>query len=132
MFFIFCYLDDIIIFSPDLEIRCIHLIEVLVNDLADLTKELKENIKLEIKRQEEYANKYWMEPPEFKKNDKVWINSLLIIKNSNKKLKPRKLGPFKVISKISSVSYKLDLPRNLRIHPVMIHVLELEPYCNEY
>ena len=28
-----------------------------------------------------------------------------------KKLKPRKLGPFKVISKRNPVSYKFDLPK---------------------
>jgi len=49
-----------------------------------------------------------MEPPEFKNNDKVWINSSLIIKNGNKKFKPRKLGPFKIISIVWLVSYKLD------------------------
>jgi len=104
--------------------------EELVKNLAELTKELKENIKLAISKQEKYANNYRMKPPEFKKNDKVWINSSLIIKNGNKKLKPRKLGPFKIISKISPVSYKLDLPKNLRIHPV-IHVSELEPYYED-
>ena len=104
--------------------------EELVKNLAELTKELKENIKIAIEKQEKYANKHRMEPPEFKKNDKVWINSSLIIKNGNKKLKPRKLGPFKILSKISPVSYKLDLPKNLRIHPIM-HVSDLEPYFED-
>ena len=101
-----------------------------MKDLAELTKELKENIKLAILKQEKYANKHRIDPPEFKKNDKVWINSSLILKNGNKKLKPRKLGPFKIISKISPVSYKLELPKNLRIHPV-IHVSDLESYYED-
>jgi len=104
--------------------------EELVNNLAELTKELKENIKSAIEKQEKFANKNRMEPPEFKKNDKVWINSSLIIKNGNKKLKPRKLGPFKILSKVSPVSYKLELPKNIKIHPV-IHVSELEPYYED-
>ena len=76
-----------------------------------------------------------MEPPKFKKNEKIWINNSLIIKNGNKKqLKPRKLGrPFKIISKISPVSYKLDLPpppkkkkKNLRIHPHIMKIISEE------
>jgi hypothetical protein len=61
----------------------------------------------------------------------VWINSSLIIHNGNKKLKPRKLGPYKIIKKISPVSYKLDLPKEIRIHPV-IHVSELEPFYEDH
>ena len=71
-----------------------------------------------------------MEAPEFKKNDKVWINSSLILRNKNKKLKPRKLGPYKILEKVSPVSYRVELPKNIRIHPV-IHVSELEPYFED-
>ncbi|KAG4089039.1 hypothetical protein H8356DRAFT_1336877 [Neocallimastix lanati (nom. inval.)] len=89
----------------------------LVNNFAERTKELKENIKLAIKKQKikKKANNHHMEPPEFK-SVKVWINCSPIIKNGSKKLKPIKLELFKVISKIS-----------LTIHPV-IHVSELDSY----
>ena len=43
---------------------------------------------------------------------------------------PRKLRPFKILSKVSPVSYKLELPKNVRIHPV-IHVSELELYYED-
>jgi len=79
---------------------------------------------------EKNVNKYCIEPPEFKKNDKVWISSTLIIKNSNKNLKSGKLGPFNAICKISLVSYKLDLQKNIRIH-LVIYVSEFEPYCED-
>ena len=48
-----------------------------------------------------------------------------------KKLKPRKLGPYKILRKVSPVSYKLELPKNLRIHPV-IHVSDLEPFYEDH
>ena len=104
--------------------------EELVKNLTDLSKELKKNLESASKKQEEYANRHRIKPPEFKANDKVWLNSSLVLRNKNKKLKPRKLGPFKIIQKVSPVTYKLDLPKKLRIHPI-IHVSELEPYYED-
>ncbi len=104
--------------------------EEFTNNLSKLYKELKENLIKAIKKQEKYANQHRMEAPEFKKNDKVWINSSLILRNKNKKLKPRKLGPYKILEKVSPVSYRVELPKNIRIHPV-IHVSELEPYFED-
>ena len=37
------------------------------------------------------------------------------------KFQPKYLGPFKILSKISSHAYKLDLPSSFKIHPV-IHI----------
>ena len=105
--------------------------EELVKNMNDLYKELKNNLEQASKKQETFANKYRSKPPEFKINDKVWINSSLILRNKNKKLKPRKLGPYKIIEKISPVTYKLSLPKSLRIHPI-IHVSELEPYYEDH
>lgn len=99
-------------------------------DLSELFKKLKENLKQAVKKQEIFANKHRIKAPEYKINDKVWINSSLIIRNKNKKLKPRKLGPFRIIEKVSPVSYKIELPKTLRIHPI-IHVSELEPYFED-
>jgi hypothetical protein len=104
--------------------------EDFVVNLSDLSKELKKNLETASKKQENFANKHRTQAPEFKKNDKVWLNSSLILRNKNKKLKPRKLGPFKIIKKISPVTYKLDLPKKYRIHPI-IHVSELEPYYED-
>jgi len=58
------------------------------------------------------------------------LNSSLVIHKGNKKLRTRKLGSFKIIKKISPVSYQLELPNNLKIHSV-IHVSELEPYYKD-
>jgi len=95
-----------------------------------ILEELKINIKKSIEVQKEYANKNRIAPPDFKVNDKVWVDSSLIIHKGNKKLKPKRLGPYKIIQKISPVSFKLELPKSLRIHPV-IHVSNLEPYYEE-
>ena len=42
-------------------------------------------------------------------------------KHASHKFEPRYLGPFKVIQKISSHAYKLELPPSMRIQPV-IHI----------
>jgi len=100
-------------------------------DLSELFKVLNENLNQARKKQEELTNRHCIEAPNFKLGDKAWINSLLIIHNGNKKFKPRKLGPYKIIKKISPLSYKLDLSKNIRIHPV-IHVSELEPFYEDH
>ena len=41
-----------------------------------------------------------------------------VAQRRNMKLSPRFYGPFKVVERVGSVAYKLDLPEESRIHPV--------------
>ena len=43
------------------------------------------------------------------------------------KLDYRRLGPFRILEKINDVTFRLDLPLQLRIHPIF-HSSFLEPY----
>ena len=45
---------------------------------------------------------------------------------ANRKLSQQRVGPFKVLSKIGTLAYKLELPPVMKIHPV-ISVAQLEP-----
>jgi len=80
------------------------------NDFNQIIKDLKTNLSKAIETQKKYADMKRCKPPEFKVGDKVWLDSSLVIHNRNKKFKPRKLGPYKIIEKISDISYKLELP----------------------
>lgn len=78
-------------------------------------------------RQAKYANRSRRDHL-FKVGDKVWLHAAHVrpaaASNAGRKLQPRYLGPYKVIKVISKVAYQLELPPELKIHPV-IHISKL-------
>ena len=49
----------------------------------------------------------------------VWLDTKnLTTSRPMKKLSEKRIGPFKVLKKIGTTSYKLDLPPTWHIHPV--------------
>jgi hypothetical protein len=60
--------------------------------------------------------------------DKVWLlRKNLKTRRPSDKLDHLKLGPFKILEQVNAVTFKLDLPSSMRIHPVF-HVSMLEVY----
>ena len=57
--------------------------------------------------------------------EKVWLNSKFIKTKRNRKLEAKFFGPFRVLHPVGKQAYKLELPRNWRIHDVF-HVSLLE------
>jgi len=104
--------------------------KVFSDDFNKIMDELKQNLKEFLCIQKRYADQHRQKPSKFKVNDKVYVNYDLFNRGGNKKLKPRKLGPF-IIKKIySNDTYKIKLPKSIRIHPI-IHVSNLEPYIDD-
>ena len=67
-------------------------------------------------------------PPEMNPGDWVLLNAKNIrTKRPTKKLAPKHYGPFKILDKIGSRSFRLELDKRWRIHNVF-HVSLLEPY----
>src|SRR5947199_2115865 len=75
----------------------------------------------------QYCNKGHRNAPTFERRNKVYLLRCNIrTKCSSNKLDFKKIGPFKILEKRSTVNYKLELPKGMRIHPVF-HISLLEP-----
>ena len=75
-----------------------------------------------------YYDQKRQEHPNYQIGDKVMLNAKNIrTKRPTKKLAPKLYGPFKIIEKIGSRSYRLELQSRWRIHNVF-HASLLEPY----
>ncbi|KAF8760803.1 hypothetical protein RHS01_01123 [Rhizoctonia solani] len=58
-------------------------------------------------------------PIEFKVGEEAWLDAKNVnLKTLSPKLTEQRLGPFKVIEKISDRAYRLELPSTMRIHNV--------------
>ena len=88
----------------------------------------RENLEKARKAMWNYYDQKRMEAPSFKEGDLVMLDGRNIrTKRPSKKLAPKKYGPFKILKKIGTRAYKLELHSRWRIHDVF-HVSLLEPY----
>jgi hypothetical protein len=58
-------------------------------------------------------------PIQFEEDEQVWLEGRnLKTHHPTTKLAPRRYGPFKIVVKLSPVTYRLSLPPSMKIHPV--------------
>ena len=78
---------------------------------------------------EEFANRRRQPPPRYRVGDKVWLSTRNIrTQRPSKKLDHKQIGPFTILDRIGTTSYKLDLPPSMKIHPIFhSNLLRLDP-----
>jgi len=78
-----------------------------------------DHLKIAKAKQKHYANQN-STPKQFNVGDRVMLSTqnLKLLNQPSKKFCARYIGPYKIIEKISSQAYKLDLPSSMKVHPV--------------
>jgi hypothetical protein len=108
---------------------------VNANQKMETMQKIHEHLRAEMRfsqdRQEEGANNRRIPAPRFEVGDEVWLLSRnMRTERPARKLDWKRLGRFKILAKVGSYAYKLDLPRTMKVHPVF-HVSLLEPAAND-
>ncbi|GJU01847.1 putative reverse transcriptase domain-containing protein [Tanacetum coccineum] len=107
----------------------------LVQETTEKIIQIKQRMQVTRDRQKSYTN-LKRKPMEFQVGDKVILKVLpwkgVVRFGKRGKLNPRYVGPFKMLEKVRSVAYKLELPEELsRVHN-MFHVSNLKKcYADE-
>jgi len=91
----------------------------------------KTNLEKAHKRYKDFADKSRQEV-KFQEGDEVWLNikNFRLPEGLNHKFLGPYASPFKVFEKKFSDIYKLELPKNLRLHPTF-HVSLLKPVARD-
>jgi hypothetical protein len=98
-----------------------------VSKLKEIHEKSLENIAKAQSRAISYTNKKRKTAPLLKEGDKVYLlTKNLRTRKPTKKLDKVKVGPFFISKRISPVNYRLELPKDAKIHNVF-HISLLEP-----
>jgi hypothetical protein len=100
----------------------------MVEDMRILLEVAKNNLEYALSEQAKYANMR-RRHKEFAVSQHVLLSTknLRLKDNRARKLTDKYIGPYKIVDRVGSHAYKLDLPDSLRIHPVF-HVSLLKEY----
>ncbi|GJZ48168.1 putative reverse transcriptase domain-containing protein [Tanacetum coccineum] len=106
----------------------------IVQETTEKVIQIKQRIQAARDRQKSYAD-LKRNPIEFQVGDRVMLKFSpwkgVIHFRKQGKLNPRYVGPFKVLEKVRSVAYKLELPQELsRVHNTF-HVSNLKKYYSD-
>jgi hypothetical protein len=108
------------------------LLEV-AKDWDSLNEYLKEHLKVVMERATYFANLNQRPTPNWNVGDNVYLNTKNIkTKQLTKKFDWKNYGPFKIIEKIKSYTYRLELPTTMDIHNVFYISLLSKKYPDKY
>lgn len=99
-----------------------------IKAFQDLYAKMKENIKMALERHAKHFDTKVLPQPDFQIGEKVWLDARNLRTNRPaRKLDFKRVGPFPILEKVGTRSYRLQLPKTMKVHPVF-HVDLLEKY----
>ena len=100
----------------------------IVEETTEKIKSVRDKMRAAQDRQKHYADKRRKEL-EFAVGDMVYLKMITfkgrVRISGRRKLDPRYLGPFRVIERVGSVAYKLDLPSEMEAFHNVFHISQL-------
>ncbi len=101
--------------------------EQFVIHMANLHNLCKKHMELAQVTAKKIYDRSHRSAPDLQPGDFVFIrNTHMGVKAPSGKLAPKRIGPFRVSEQISNLAYRIQLPKNFRIHDVF-HVSKLTP-----
>nr|GEU66406.1 putative reverse transcriptase domain-containing protein [Tanacetum cinerariifolium] len=101
----------------------------IIHETTEKTVQIKSRIQDARDRHKSYAD-VRRKPFEFQVGDKVMLKvspwKVVIRFGKREKLNPRYIGPFKILAKVGTVAYRLELPEQLSIVHSTFHVAKLK------
>ncbi|GJY76058.1 putative reverse transcriptase domain-containing protein [Tanacetum coccineum] len=101
----------------------------IIRETTKKIVQIKSRIQAACDRQKSYADIRW-KPLEFQIGDKVMLKvspwKRVIRFGKRGKLNPRYIGPFKIIDKVGTVAYRLELPEQLSIVHKLSEIMNCE------
>ncbi|GJR71398.1 putative reverse transcriptase domain-containing protein [Tanacetum coccineum] len=106
----------------------------IVQETTEKVIHIKQRMQATHDRQKSYAD-LKRKPMEFQVGDRVMLKVSpwkgVVRFGKQRKLNPRYFGPFKVLEKVRSIAYKLELPQELSIVHNTFHVSNLKKYYSD-
>ena len=104
-------------------------VENFVSHIQQVQKDTKKALEQAAEDMKRFYDRHRSKTPDFQVGQKVLLdNADLALNRPSRKLAERRSGPFKILEKIGTHAFKLELPLQWKtVHPVF-HVSKLEPY----
>jgi len=107
--------------------RLAQRVSMSVDLMKNLHKELSRDIEFIANKSSMYYDRKRIGGPTLREGDPVYLlRKNIKTKRPSSKLDHTKLGPFKIQKVLGPLTYRLELPQTMRIHPVF-HISLLEP-----
>ena len=103
-------------------------VEEFLSGLQQAREQAQKSLEKAADSMKRFADRKRRPAPHYKVGDRVLLDaSNYPTTRPSRKLSERRHGPFKIIEQVSDLNYRLQLPKNWKIHPVF-HVDQLRPY----